>query len=79
MTFAANRLEEGMLTSAVLPTTFSPARQSVVPSPLQRATLIIGDLFAALGLVLCIPLVILAIGMPIALFVRLLLWIGGLL
>ena len=31
------------------------------------------------AIVLCIPLVILAIGLPIALFVRLLLWIGGLL
>jgi hypothetical protein len=79
VTFATNRLEEGALTRAALATTFNPARPLVVPGPLRRAALVIGDLCAALGLVLCIPLVILAIGMPIALCVRLLLWIGGLL
>ena len=37
------------------------------------------DLFLASGVVLCIPLAILAIGIPIALVVRLLFWIAGLL
>jgi hypothetical protein len=38
----------------------------------------LGDLFAAVGIVFCIPLVMLAIGMPIVLAVRVLLWIGRL-
>jgi hypothetical protein len=79
VTFATNRLEEGTLTRAALATTFNQARPPIVPGPLRRAAVVIGDLFAALGIVLCIPLVILAIGIPIALCVRLLLWIGGLL
>ena len=44
----------------------------------QDVTLVIGDVFAAIGVLLCVPLVIFAVGIPIALFVRLLLWIGGL-
>jgi hypothetical protein len=40
---------------------------------------VIGDLCAAVGIALCIPVVLLGIGIPIALCVRLLLWIGGLL
>ena len=79
MTFATSRLEEATLTRAALATTFNQARPLVVPGPLRRAAVVIGDLFAAVGIVLCIPFVILAIGIPIALCVRLLLWIGGLL
>jgi hypothetical protein len=79
VTFATNRAEEGTLTRAALATTFNQVRTLVVPGPLRRVTVVIGDLFAALGIVLCIPLVILAIGIPIALCARLLLWIGGLL
>ena len=71
-------VEEGTLTRAALATPFNQARPLVVPGPLRRTAAVIGDLFAALGVVLCIPLVILAIGMPIVLSVRLLLWIGGL-
>jgi hypothetical protein len=39
----------------------------------------VGDLFAAVGIVFCIPFVILAIGIPIVLGVRFLLWIAGML
>jgi hypothetical protein len=40
---------------------------------------VVGDLFAAVGVVFCIPFVILAIGIPIVLCVRGLLWIAGML
>ncbi len=79
MTFATNRLEAGTLTRATLATPFKLARPLVGSGPLRRAAAVIGDLFAAVGVVLCIPFVILAIGIPIALCVRLLLWIAGLL
>ena len=79
MTFATSRLEEATPTRAALATTFSSARPLAVPGSFRRAAVVIGDLFAAVGVVLCIPLVILGIGIPIALCVRLLLWIGGLL
>lgn len=48
-----------------------------VPGPLRRAAIVLGDLLALMGLVLCLPFVILAIGTPIVLFVQLLLWIAG--
>ena len=51
----------------------------VVRSPLRRGNAIVGDLLGAVALVLCVPFVLLAIGSPIVLFVRLLLWLGGLL
>ena len=72
-------LDEATLTRAALATPFNQARPLVVPGPLRRTAAVIGDLFSALGIVLCIPVVILAIGMPIVLGLRLLLWIGGLL
>ena len=49
------------------------------PGPLRRAAEVAGDLMGVVAVVFCIPLVILAIGTPIALFLQLLLWIGGLL
>lgn len=79
MTFATGRLEEATLTRAALATTFNHARPFVVPGPFRRAAVVVGDLLGAVGIVLCIPFVILAIGIPIVLCVRLLLWIGGLL
>jgi hypothetical protein len=79
VTFATSHLEEPTLTRAALATTFNQARPLDVPGPLRRAAAVIGDLLVAVGIILCIPLVILAIGIPIALCVRLLLWIGGLL
>ena len=79
MTFATGRLEEATLTRAGLAATFNEARPLVVPDRLWRAAAVVGDLLGAVAIVLCLPIVILAIGMPIALCVRLLLWIGGLL
>ena len=50
----------------------------LVPSLFRRAAMAGGELLAAMAIVLCIPFVILAIGIPIALAVQLLLWIAGL-
>lgn len=45
-----------------------------------RVALAVGeDVLLAIGVLLCIPLVILAIGTPIALALRLVLWLAGLL
>jgi hypothetical protein len=79
VTFATSRPGEGALTRTSLGTTFDDARSIVVPGPLRRAAAVIGDLFAVVGIALCIPAVILAIGTPIALCVRFLLWIVGML
>lgn len=79
VTFAMGHVEQATMTSAGLAPTFSEARPLVVPGRAWRAAVIVGDLFAAVGVVLCIPVVILAIGIPIALCVRLLLWVGGML
>ena len=72
-------VEQATMTSAGLTTTFSGARPGIVPGRLWRAAVVVGDVFAAVGIVLCIPVVILAIGIPIALCVRLLLCVGGML
>jgi hypothetical protein len=50
-----------------------------VPGPLRRAAVLVGDLLGTVAIVLCIPFVILAIGAPIALCLRLLSWVLGLL
>ena len=54
-------------------------RPPTVPGLLRRGALVTADLLRAMGIVLCIPFIILAIGMPIALCVRFLLWITGML
>jgi hypothetical protein len=79
VTFATSRPREGALTGTGLATTFDDARSLAVPGPLRRAATVIGDLFALLGIAICIPVVILAIGTPVALCVRFLLWIVGML
>jgi hypothetical protein len=79
LTVATVRLDEATMTRAGLATTFDEARPLVVPGRLRRAAVVVGDLLAAVAVVLCIPLAMLAIGIPIALCVRLLLWVGGLL
>lgn len=62
--------------TTALATRFAPhAGPLVVPGPLRRAAVLMGDLLAMLGMVLCVPIVILAIGMPVVLCVRFLLWI----
>ena len=52
---------------------------TLVPGLLRRAAMASVELLAALAIVLCIPFVILAIGIPIALCVRFLLWSAGVL
>lgn len=79
MTFATSRPREGSLTRAALATTIDQGRPLVVPSALHRAAVVIVALLGAAGLVLCLPFVILAIGTPVALCVRFLLWIVGVL
>ena len=79
MTVATSRLADAALPRAALSITPNQAQSLVVPGRLWRAAVIIGDLLAAVALVLCVPFLILAIGTPIALCLRLLLWIGGLL
>lgn len=47
----------------------------VASSWLQRAGAVVGNLVVLVGLVFCIPFVLMAIGAPIALLLNLLLWI----
>ena len=77
MTVATGRLDGAALTGAALPGTFNETRPLFVPGPLRRAAVFAGDLLGAVAIVLCIPFVILAIGTPIALCLRLLLWAGA--
>ena len=79
VTFAAGRLEDATMTGAAVATTFDQVPALTVPGPFRRAAVVVGDLLGAMAIVLCIPFAILAIGIPIVLCVRLLLWIGGLL
>jgi hypothetical protein len=79
VSFVTSGLEDTALTRAAFATTFNQAQPLVVRGRLRRAAVVVGDLLGAVAIVLCIPFVILAIGTPIALCLRLLLWIGGLL
>ena len=67
------------LTRAPFATAFDQPRPLIVPGFLRRAALVTGDLLGAVGIALCVPFVILAVGIPIALCVRLVLWITGML
>ena len=78
-TVGTSRLEDTALTRAALSTTFSHAQPPGVRGPVRRTAVVVGDLLGAVAIVFCVPVVILAIGTPIALGLRLLLWIGGLL
>jgi hypothetical protein len=78
MTFAAGRLEEATLTRTAPAAPFHQSDALVVPGLFRRAALVVGDVFGALAIVLGIPFVILAIGIPIAVCVRVLLWMAGL-
>ena len=62
---------------AVLATTRKPARPLTKPGLLRVASEGSIDLFLLLGLVFSIPVIVLAIGLPVAVCVRLLLWLGG--
>jgi hypothetical protein len=79
VTVAAGRLAEATLVTAPLARTIDSGATPMVLGPFRRTVLHVGDLLGTIGIVLCIPFVILAIGIPIALCLRLLLWIGGLL
>lgn len=68
---------EATLTRAALGTTFNQPRSFAIPSPLRRTAAVVGDLLALAAIALCIPFVILAIGTPLALCVRLVLWVVG--
>ena len=70
---------EATLTSAFLGTALSSRPLLEGPGLLRRGAGLIGELLALVGIVLCFPFAILAIGIPIALCVRFLLWIIGLL
>lgn len=63
------------ITSPVPASTLSSGPPLAMPRLLRRVPEVLGDLLALVGIVFCIPFVILAIGTPIALFVRLALWI----
>lgn len=65
----------GTLANGFPLTTASPAPRLLVPWWLRRAAGGIGELLTLVGIVLCFPLAILAIGIPIALCVRLVLWV----
>jgi type IV secretory pathway VirB3-like protein len=77
MTFPTTRPRAGTVTSAVIATTFDYASPLGVSGLFRRVAMVIGDALSAAAIVICIPFVILAIGIPIALCVRLLLWIAG--
>jgi len=79
LTLAAARVADATLTRAALAPMFDQTRAPIVPGPFRRAAAVVGDLLGAVAIVLSTPFVLLAIGLPIAAFVRLLLWIGGLL
>ena len=72
-------VDDATLTRAALATTFNQTRPFVARGRLRRAAGAVRDLLGAVAIVLCIPFVILAIGTPIALCLRLLLWMVGLL
>ena len=44
---------------------------------MQRAATVVGDIAGGAAMILCIPLGILAVGIPVALGVRLILWMAG--
>jgi len=76
MTVAATRIP-GAVTAGFVPVDRN--RRPAGPGWLAGAAAIAADLVALVGIVLCVPLVILAIGTPLALAVRLLLRVTGLL
>ena len=66
------------LTGAAL-ATLNGAPQLKIPGSFGRAAGFVGQLLMLVAIVWCIPFVILAIGLPVVLGVRLLLWVGGML
>jgi len=68
---------EATLTGPALAVTLDRGPRLVVPGQLRDAAALVGNLIEMLGIIFSIPLVILAVGIPIALCVRVLLWIVG--
>lgn len=60
-------------------TMLDEARRSKSRPSHPGAAEVIGDMVGTVGLVLCVPIAILAIGAPIALCLRLGLWLAGML
>jgi hypothetical protein len=79
VTFATNQPLAATLTRAPFATAVDHTQPLIVPGLLWRVAMAIGELFAAVGIVLCLPVAILVIGIPLALFVRFLLWIAAVL
>ena len=61
--------------SVLTASTFNPSPFRGVAAQLRRAGGLAGDVLMLGAVIFCIPFVILAIGLPVALFVQLLLWI----
>jgi hypothetical protein len=79
MTLSTAAVRDVTPRSVAPPAMLSPALVLGTPGVLRRAVVAIGDLLGLAVIISCIPIVILAIGTPIALFVRLLLWVAGVL
>lgn len=80
MTLATARSRDATLpTSAALNASLSYVPRLALSGSLRRTAGAVGEFLALVGIVCCIPFVILAIGLPIALAVRLVLWLGGML
>ena len=67
------------LTMSPVATALDQARPLIVPGRLRRAAMALGELLAAVGIALCVPVVMLVIGLPLVLGMRFLLWIAGML
>jgi len=80
----ASRLDIAQTVDALVPVTRSTRRRFAASAwapfahtPVGLVAASIADVLAALFVVLCIPFAILAIGTPLALCARLLLWLTG--
>jgi hypothetical protein len=76
MTSITGHVEGAVLARVASSATFDEAPPLFVASPLRRVAVVLGDLIEAAAVALCVPFVILAVGTPIVLCVRLLLWVG---
>ena len=79
MSAVTTSARRGTLTSAPLTATLSQVPRVELFGSLTRAVGAVGEFLVLVGIVCCIPFVILGIGIPIALAVRFLLWVGGVL
>jgi hypothetical protein len=78
MTLATTALRPGTLTRTPL-ATIDHTLPRVVPGFFRSVAVIIGDLLALAAIGLSLPFVIIVIGLPIVLTVRIVLWILGML